>query len=604
MARLLFALALGALALILIVQPAAARMVYVANDGSSDISALSVGEDGRVAVLEASPYSTGPGTFPRGMTMSPNGRFLFAADSGTNQVSSFSVGSDGGLTQVTGSPVGTARFPAATAITPNGRFLYATHGFFNDGIRSFTVGADGSLTPLAPTAMTGNGEGIAVSPDGLHLYCVSTNGVFVFDINPDGTLTTVTGSPFAGSLAPDGIAIAPSGAFAYVTSITHDDIHALSLAADGKPTVVGGSVHSGSGNTNPHSVVVSPDGTRVYAINSGATVSPGVTSGAGLAAFAVAADGTLSPIGTNVSMGTTDLAGGGAVTPDGRHFFAIRTNGANNFESLAVGADGSLSEVSGSPFADGATISPSVIPYGVVATPPDQGPLAAVAAVAAAPGSATTFDASRSSDPDGSVARYDWDFGDGTSLRGGGSAPQHTYAKAGVYTASVTVADAIGCSDHMVWGSSLAYCNGGPAARATVTVDTPPSISALALTNKRFAVAAARKRRVKHGTTIKYTVSEAAAVSFAIQRKTTGRRVGRSCVKKTRKNAKRRKCTRLVTAGTLSASGKAGANTLKFSGKLRRRKLAPGSYLLTAVATDSARAKSKPVRLAFKIVRG
>ncbi len=47
--------------------------------------------------------------------------------------------------------------------------------------------------------------------------------------------------------------------------------------------------------------------------------------------------------------------------------------------------------------------------------------------------------ASTSSDEDGTVASYAWDFGDGTT--GTGPTPQHTYATAGAYTVSLTVTD-------------------------------------------------------------------------------------------------------------------------------------------------------------------
>jgi len=52
------------------------------------------------------------------------------------------------------------------------------------------------------------------------------------------------------------------------------------------------------------------------------------------------------------------------------------------------------------------------------------------------------FDGSASSDPDGTIASYAWDFGDGTS--GTGAKPSHTYPGAGTFTVSLTVTDNAG----------------------------------------------------------------------------------------------------------------------------------------------------------------
>ncbi|MEZ4700287.1 MAG: malectin domain-containing carbohydrate-binding protein [Rhodothermales bacterium] len=49
------------------------------------------------------------------------------------------------------------------------------------------------------------------------------------------------------------------------------------------------------------------------------------------------------------------------------------------------------------------------------------------------------FDASKSDDPDGSIADYSWTFGDATT--GTGEKPSHVYAQGGIYEVSLTVTD-------------------------------------------------------------------------------------------------------------------------------------------------------------------
>jgi len=76
-----------------------------------------------------------------------------------------------------------------------------------------------------------------------------------------------------------------------------------------------------------------------------------------------------------------------------------------------------------------------------------QPPLAAVTgpAGAIAEGDSATFDAAGSVDPNGTIASYAWDFGDGST--GSGVSVSHTFVQDGVFTVRVTVTDNDGLTD-------------------------------------------------------------------------------------------------------------------------------------------------------------
>jgi glucose/arabinose dehydrogenase/chitodextrinase len=96
--------------------------------------------------------------------------------------------------------------------------------------------------------------------------------------------------------------------------------------------------------------------------------------------------------------------------------------------SLTVVDDGSLN----------ATTYEEVV---VSASIPGQPPVAAFTASPspAAPEALVTFNASGSSDPDGEIVRYDWDFGD--LHRGEGTLTTHAYESSGTYLIRLTVRD-------------------------------------------------------------------------------------------------------------------------------------------------------------------
>ncbi|MBT8108476.1 MAG: PKD domain-containing protein [Gammaproteobacteria bacterium] len=100
-------------------------------------------------------------------------------------------------------------------------------------------------------------------------------------------------------------------------------------------------------------------------------------------------------------------------------------------------------------------------------------------------GESITFDGSGSSDPDGSIVAYDWDFGDGTFAADAGPAPMHTFSATGQFTVTLTVTDDAGETDTAVttaditeraaasdgetqYNSYCASCHGDPWAEPVV----------------------------------------------------------------------------------------------------------------------------------------
>jgi hypothetical protein len=106
------------------------------------------------------------------------------------------------------------------------------------------------------------------------------------------------------------------------------------------------------------------------------------------------------------------------------------------------------------------------------------------------------------------------------------------------------------------------------------------------------------------GTRISYRLSETATVTFKVQRQRVGRRVRGRCRSATRRNKalSRRKCKlyRRVR-GSFKHTGGAGSNSIRFSGRVRGKRLKVGRYRLVAVAADKAGNGSKTRRKGFRI---
>ena len=249
-----------------------------------------------------------------------------------------------------------------------------------------------------------------------------------------------------------------------------------------------------------------------------------------------------------------------SVAADGRSVYT--GDSTNHLLQFDVGAGGGLSPKS----PPSVTGGPAMVG---IAVRPNQGPTAAFSAAGAAAGSATGFDGSASSDPETAVARYDWDFGDGATANDGGARPTHVYARAGTYTARLTVTDDQGCSTAQVWNGVTALCNGGGSGTTTRTVTvaaaaagtttappTPPPVCCAPLPSSGFKIVALTADR---GGTITAVIDTAAAGAADATASTRVRAAQRK--RKARRSARKPR-VKTVAYGTGSATT-AGAGRVR-----------------------------------------
>ena len=516
---------------------------------------------------------------------------LYAPTYGTSPeaIAGFARAADGSLAPLPGSPFG---FPSTDpggvitlGFTPDGGRAVSTF-LFAGGLRGLTVAADGSIAATAPAVDAPSITGLAVSPDGRFAYAPTRNfvpnppavGILGYSIGADAALTPLPGSPYSSGQYGD-IAITPDGRFLYAT--TGAQVKHFAIGADGKLTDAGLPTASGARYLTP-----SPDSRFLFAGSHGAT--NGVTS------FTIGADGNLTQNGALAPTGCSGL-GYFAVSADGRHVYmpdsslsgvvvaAVAQDGTlavtgsmpvPNPDAVAVSPDGRFLyigrsgkilvasiDANGAPTllpstADWVSVEPERLTFGPVAPP-----TAAFTSHEGPPRSRSRFDATGST----GAARFDWDFGDGTTLADGGPKPNHTYARAGVYDVRLKVYDSQGCSDAFVYTGQSTTCPGGFGTLASSGLDTLPILSRL------------RVRRL----TFRYRLNERATVKITIARK-KGRRFKR--------------------VGAIRAPGRRGGNRKRFSGKLKGRRLKPGTYRATAVATDSNGGRSRPRSVRFRMV--
>lgn len=283
--------------------------------------------------------------------LKPSGKYLYVNnDAAVNYVSGFAIQKDGTLVELDGSPYATGG--AATggyyasnriALAPGKNLLFASN-VVDSTISVFKVSQfKGTLTqidvPVPSGGTMGSGGSVVVSDSEKFLFVANdtSNSISVFGVSSSGVLTPVTGSPFAIGTSANGINLNFADNILYVANST--SLVALGVAADGSLSPIAGSPFAYAAGGELTSFVLSSS-----------TLGISAATGGVLSSYSIDATGAPALLNT-LSIGGS----GQAVTTARNGSLAILAGGGGSSISVVnVAADGTLTQVVGSPFATAA----------------------------------------------------------------------------------------------------------------------------------------------------------------------------------------------------------------------------------------------------------
>ena len=457
--RLALLVALFTLALGLAAAPAlAAPKAYVLNYEADNVAVLDTGTN--QLVNPAIPVGDGPYS----IAITPDGKTAYEANG--NDESIFVIDLKTG--QVVGAPIDLGADLFVIAISPDGKTAYVTTS--NEEVVVLDLQTNQVVGSIPIPGENVSLWGVAFTPDGKTAYVL--NEVEDVALTIDTQSRQIVGTPIPTGEDPINVVFTPDGKKAYVVNYESNDVSVIDTATRQNVATIPVGVE-------PWGIAITPDGKKAYATNEGdGTVTAIDTQ-------------TNQVIGSPIPVGESPFES--AITPDGKTLYVP------NYQSESISViDTQTNTVK-------TTIEDLGGPWQIVVAP-DQSPVPAFSATQPVAGGPVAFNGLASSDPDGSIASFDWTFGDGTSAMNGAATPSHQYAAAGTYTASLSVTDNEGCSAAFVFTGRTAYCNGSSTASQTVTV-APPS--------NKFRFGKVKKNR-KNGTAkLQITVPGAGALKLS-----------------------------------------------------------------------------------------
>jgi YVTN family beta-propeller protein len=404
---------------------AQARLAYVTNSAEGTVSAIETSSGGVVATVPV-------GAEPVDVAISPDGSRAYVANRADGTISVI----DTGQNVTMGDPIEVGAEPRGLAVTPDGGRLYVS----NSGDDTVSVLSTSGAVLAPPIEVGDEPDGVAIAPNGrLAFVAQRGGGIAVVDLGSDAVIQTIPDA-----LGPSRIAIGPRGGRAFVTNAGASSVSAFNPI---NLSLLGAPIASGS---SPAGIAIDPGGAVAYA------ASP--------------TDGTLTAIDTSLDSVLGAPLGGFP----GATGIAFEPRGLTAYVTDGSGASATILDATRN--APAGAISLGGAPTGV-AVVPNQGPRAElfISPTRRRAKKRLTFHASGSTDPDGSIATYLWDFGDGRHAEGPAPTRVFRYRRPGTYQVSLLVKDDEGCSTEFIFTGQTAHCNGSAAAALTTTINVLPA---------------------------------------------------------------------------------------------------------------------------------
>jgi len=279
--------------------------LYVANtsyNSGGSISGFTIAPDCSLTLLPGSPYASGDSTSGLGAGADR----LFAGGFNDAEVWVYDIAVNGSLSPVTGTPSSTPSNPLEFEV--DGDHIFVSHLF--SGVGSYYVSSGGSLAPASGSPYTsGPSEpgmrGTALTASGGRLYVADSqqDRVAVYSVSGTLVLSHITGSPFSVLTNPTDVLLSPADDRLFVSGYG-GDIGVYNLDGTGALTAVAGSPFTTGGGSALDSLARDPSGTYLYTASGFEAATDEVY------AFSVAANGTLTALsGSPFAMGTTGNPG-------------------------------------------------------------------------------------------------------------------------------------------------------------------------------------------------------------------------------------------------------------------------------------------------------